>query len=463
MTPNELKSVSQLYLENADAWKFNQCAYESFRSLIKKAGVLRYDSDQREPLDIEYREQAAWGADLSGWTVDTMADFVGTVPFVEDFSVISDDWFFQSFMDDCDMIGTDWNVFWDNSRRAAYTTGMYGILVDKGVSSGDIGMDRENGIYPYVAGYSPIAVLDFKYSRSESSKRPYLSYLKLLESDASYKIWTPEMWGHYFIDDGKVETIDEQVNPIGEIPFFWFYNLKSLFDWTLGISEIEGISHIDASIISTTADIAQVMRASGFLMLARPSSAIREDQDLKVGPNEQIAFDADNPSGTRPFWLTPDVAGPTRAALSIIDKQEMTAMRRKNLTAVFATMTKDARSSDSIKQAFRFLESSLNRKVRNELEARKKTIYFWLKWQGIEDVYDKITINHPMSYDINSLITTIQDAMTAKSIVRASESFQKHMDKFIVKKVNPDISFADFKTISDEIDNNDVAPPDVQM
>jgi len=463
MTIEELKSTDDRYKANAANWRFNQSAYKGYESLIKDEGILRYDADKRDSEDIEYREMAAWGDDLSAWTVELFADFVGSVPFMEDFSPLVDDWAFERFMRDCDMDETDWGVFWDNARRAAYTTGMQGILVDKGKSTGNVAMDKERGVYPYLVSFSPLAILKTERKRDEYSNRPYLSYLKYVESDGTYKIWTTEEWKAYKIIDEEVVLIDAGENQIGEIPFFWFYNLKSLEDKYLGKSEIQGISGIDASIISETADVAQVFRAAGFLMLARPSSAIREDQDLEVGPNVQIAFDADNPGGTRPFWLTPDVQGPVNAAMTIIEKQEMAAMRKKNLSSVFATMAKDARSAESISQAFRFLESSLNRKVNNELEARNKAILYWLKWQNQSDLYNGISITHPRSYNIQSLILTIQDAMTAKTVVKSSDRFQKYIDKMIVKKVSPDISQLEYKEIADEIDSAEIIKPDAQI
>jgi hypothetical protein len=214
------------------------------------------------------------------------------------------------------------------------------------------------------------------------------------------------------------------------------------------------VARIDSSIIQSTADIAQVMRAAGYLMLLRPTSAIREDKELKVGPNEIIPFDADNPSGTKPEWLVPQVSAPIAAALEIIKKQEEAAIRSKNLSIIFAAMAADARSADTLKQAMKFLESELTRKVSNEVEARKSVINYWLLWQGNEKLSEQIIISHPKRYDIASFITTIADAMTAKFVVTGSDKFKKELQKLVVRRVDPDLSEADKKEIFDQIDKS---------
>jgi len=458
MDINELKETSSFHKAFSEKWTLYQNAYSGTTALIE-SGILSEDID-RDPLDVSYREKSAWGQNLSEWIVNIIADFVGLSDFEEDFSAISKDWALNAFINDCNMLGTNWDVWWSDIRRAVYATGMNGIIVDKGKGSGNDAEMKANGVYPYVSRYSPLSVLNAIYERDPMSNRPFLSHVKLLESNGTYKFWYQDYWELYKDEDGKVVLIDGGENPLGEIPFVWHYNLKDVFNNVLGVSDIVDIARNDVSIIRLTADMAQITNAAAFLMLARPKSAIRDEPELKVGPNEQITFDADNPGGTKPFWLTPDVSGPINAILEIIAKQEMSAIRSKNLNAVFSTMSADARSGDSIKQALKFLEAMLNRKVSNEIEARQNVMKYWLMWQGMEDMEEKISISHSRSFDVGSLLVTIADALTAKTTVRSSDTFLKELDKIIVKKVTPDLTTDIYRVISDEIDAAKVVLPD---
>lgn len=454
MTPDELRYTNDFYKQNAKQWRFCQSAYTGTNALIDVEGIIRNDED-RDRRDIEFRESAAWGENLSTWIVDVLSNFVGMIPFEESFETIQDDWAFKAFKQDCDLFGTDWDVFWNDTRKAVSAVGMQGLLVDKGISAIDnIEEAKNENVYPYICCYSPLSVLDFTYERNPKSNRPFLSYLKLIEQDGTFKIWFRDKWESWTINNNQTILLNEGENPLNKIPFTWFYNTKSVFNKMLGMSDIDNIARIDSSIIQATADIAQIMRAAGYLMLLRPTSAIREESELKVGPNEIIPFDADNPSGTKPDWLVPQVSAPIVAALQIIEKQEQAAIRSKNLSIIFAAMAADARSSDSLKQTMKFLESELTRKVSNEIEARKSVIQDWLLWQGMEGISDKIIISHPKRYDIASFLTTIADAMTANLVVTGSQKFRKELQKLVVRRIDPDLSDSDKKEIFSEIDKS---------
>ncbi len=465
MNVEELKKTHPLYKKHQDEWVFLQAAYEGVKSLVEWGVLTQYE---RDPVAYQERKTNAFGFNYSKSIVNTTNDFITEIPFEESWDTLADDELFSMFLDDCDQLNTNWEAFWNQKRKFVSILGHGGILIDKPAvptTSEARGRQVERRIYPYLAYYSPLAILDWTFERNENTGRPVLSYLKLQEDDDRYLVWFLDRWELWRIDDvekrqpGQSETQEavlerDGVNQLREIPFVWFYNMKNITEPKIGLSDIVDIAPIDASIIRDASHIDQVIVHAAFPMLAVPKSPTEESkEDLEAGPTRIIDYDSD--SAARPFWLEPKVSEAVGAVLSLWEVKSSEIYRLANLGSIITTQdSRAARSGESLKQVFRFLNAFLANKVDNEAEARRNVIYFWLRWQQDEAKYDDIRIEHSKKFDIDKYLQSLDDALTAKGVVKSSKIFVKELEKLVVKRTLPDLPEDKYQEIEEEIEKN---------
>jgi hypothetical protein len=284
--------------------------------------------------------------------------------------------------------------------------------------------------------------------REPITNRPVLTYLKLLDDDGTYRIWTREEWSTWRIIDGQEEA---EMTGTGEnslkdrrgdglIPWVWFKNGESLIYRDMGISDIEDIALIDASIVRDCSNIDEVITNAAFPMLALPKERIvdgREEQEIEVGPTRILLFAPEQP-GSRPFWLNPVVGETVNAALSLWDKKIAECYKMANLGGLReAEGSKQRWSGESMRESFRFLNASLSEKVDSEIESRLSVIKLWLMWQGKEDDFEEISIEHDKNFSAEELIGSLKEADSAVGLL-PSEEWRREVYRKVVARALPD-------------------------
>lgn len=469
VTVGELLSTNATYKDNISEWTFLTTVYEGIRSIVRAGLVERHE---REPM-ISYKRRME---ELTGYgytksVVEIFHFFLFKKEPMHKLGALLEDKLWQMFMKDSNLYGMDYNSTIMEIDLWAAVQGHMGILVDKANATFRTKEEQiKQRVYPYIAKYHPSAILDWTWSR-DTYNRPFLSYLKLEDDDEQFRIWTPQMWeiwelpkdkeGKSIKTDSTKEAIfvDSGVNPLGVIPFLWFYNQRSRHI-SLGKSDIHEVARIDLSIIRNMSQIEEIINFAAFPMMrkpmrdAKPTDVNAPQQDDEVSVQSVLEFDPERPE-SKPDWLEASVADPIRAILDSVEKKISEIYRAANIGGMAATEpTRNAQSGVAKRIDFQMLNSKMVAKATNLEDAENTILQFWCMWEKVWDKYkDESTIVREKTYDIEDLSTTLEDALTAKTVV-ISKTFNALLQKQTVRQVLPGVTEQQMADIETEIDES---------
>jgi len=381
---------------------------------------------------------------------------------------LADDKQWQMFQNDVDLYGTDYNVFWNNLEVFASVYGFVGVLVDKPNSTLTTRSNEINkSIYPYFSAYIPENIHDWEYVRNPITARPELIYLKVKETNG-YLVWTKEEWERWELKQGTLsqyKKTEEGVNKLKEIPFVWHTNYVNLKKPYLGISDIKGLARIQAAITRDLSNGSEIIKYAAFPMMRKPMLQSNQqpssEQDM-AGVTAILEFDPEQPN-SKPDWLEAKVAEPIGSILSWIERKVSEIYRTAHLSNVYGQATSnEARSGIALRYEFQQLSAVLTAKGNDLDEAEIKAIYYWLRWQNLDSMFDSITISRPSSFNIDDLAVQLENCLVATTIVQA-ESFKKALQKKIARLTLPDEPEEIMALIDKEIDTTkmeEVTPPE---
>lgn len=448
-----LRKTSSIYSANAKRWMFYKACYDGIEGLLQGGYVTRHERESE--ANYQRRLDNLYGFSYSEAVVSLFNLYLFEKEITSTVTdVLSGDKSWEKFTRDCDLYKTTFDRFSIVQQREASIYGHVGVLVDKPAVNFETKEEElSRSIYPYVSSYTPLSILDWEEKRDEYN-RPYLNYIKLKEGDDLYKLWYPDKWEFWEIktNDGGLEVaelIDNGVNPLGEIPFVWFYNLKSSSQYT-GISDINTVSYIDFSIIRNCSQGEEIIDYSAFPMLRKARDPRGTEEDA-VGPTVVLEFDREFPE-SKPDWLEAKCKEPIEAVLQWLDRKVKEIYRSINSGGVATTqVSSDAKSGVALSMEFRLLNRKLVGKGENVAKVKKEITRLWLKWQNEEDKIEKIAYSPPDTYDVKDLAVDLENAIMGGSFVN-SETFSKETQKIMVQRMLPNILPDTLKTIEEEID-----------
>ena len=124
-----------------------------------------------------------------------------------------------------------------------------------------------------------------------------------------------------------------------------------------------------------------------------------------------------------------------------------------NAGGISATETsKSAKSGVALKVEFQMLNSKLVKKGKNVASAKYQVIKYWLMWQMQKTLIDKVSYYTPTSYDVESLATDLQNALTAQTLVN-SKTFSDALQKLMSRETLPGLKEDVYRTIDQEIED----------
>jgi hypothetical protein len=490
MTLGDLETVHELYTENQVFWYKMLACYEGIKSIVNGGyAVVRHERESQE--NWERRIKEAYGFGYSGSVVDLFNFYLFKSTVKRDMGPLSNNPSWQAFEADCNLYGDGFLTWLLETQRWACVFGHVGVLVDKSTNSFSTQAEElKAGVYPYVARYFPMNILDWEYERDENN-RPYLSYIKLRDDDGVYRIWTKEWWAVFKVSDpakmgtsgtvvnvttGQVrggspnnskdttiESIANGDNTLGFVPFVWMFNIKGK-QRPIGISDIKDIAYIDLSIIGNLSDGEEVIDYGAFPMMRKPmrekgsGPGGRGDQD-DVGPTSILEFDPELPD-SKPDWLEAAVQEPITAILNWIERKTLEIYRAANIGNMASTEVQQPKSGVALKSEFQLLNGKLVQKGSNVEEAERTIKKYWCTWQGQPEAADDITVEWPETYDVVDLAQDLQNALTGNSLVQ-SDTFKKSVQKQIARAMLPNADNALLAMIDKEID--EYKPLDVSI
>lgn len=481
----DLTKTHPLYNQNIGEWSFLLAAYEGTRQLIELGYINRHERESEQ--NWLRRQEEAYGFGYTKSVVDLFNFYLfkkEVKRMIPDGLKKDPSW--MAFREDCNLEGDEIDTFLTDSGKQSNICGHVGILVDKpSREMENKQQEKDAGIYPYVAMYYPDAILDWKFEKDEND-RPYLSYLKLRDDpdgDTSkrarheYRCWyedhfevweTPDLEETENPESVEAELINIGINPLGEIPFVWLYNMKGR-QKPIGISDVHEVARIDASILRNLSGGEEVIYYAAFPMMMKPGKvgggpagdgAIPPGTDDETGVTAVLEFDPDHPE-SKPEWLEPAVSEAIDAILKWIERKVAEIYRAVNAGGMAGMeVSTVAKSGAALQAEFQLLNAHLVKKAINLEKAEDRIDYFWLKWEGMDKHYKDIENTRERTYDVEDLHSDLENIMTSITIVH-SDTFRKKAEKRVARQVIPSIEDEDLKDIDKEIDEYEPPTPPI--
>jgi len=478
MDIDTLLETHETYNDNIQDWAFYGLAYEGGRNFIDFA--LKQHT-RESSTNWKERQEEGICFNYSSIVIDLFNFYLTEKPAVRDLGALAGSELWEMFLRDSDLYGTNFDVFLNEAQKMAAIYGAVGVLIDKPNSKSRVVKDDiKLGVYPYCALFTLPNILDWKHERDPVTNRPTLKYLKLLDFDNRYLLWWPDKWEIYTIPEGATQTgprihrhVDtsdyepkpgankyanqpgqpyktalggeepvlqgEGENPLGEIPFVWFQNIKSVVNPYIGVSDIKEISRITASIIRDISYGEEVIKFAGFPQARRPMSREGEDIDNEAGVTAILEFDPELGESGKPDWLESKVQEPVEAVLAWMDKKITEIFQLAYLSGIHAHETSgQTRSGVALRYEYQQLSLVLSKKSENLTETELGIIKFWLKWQVASPWFDDILISRSKDFSIDDLSQNLENAIMANKIV-PELTFKKELMKVVAKRVLPDL------------------------
>lgn len=462
----DLEKKHPLYTQFVERWKFFGASYEGVEALKALNKFPKHPRESEE--NYEKRMDNLYGFNYSQAVIDLVNFYLFNSKFIRNFEVLENDQQFQKFLFDADLEGNDYDKTIKQNARDAGIYGAVGVLVDKASRKTDtLAQEIEAGIYPYLSSYVPTAIWDWHFVRDEQTARPVLSYIKLVDGNGDIRVWTRTEWEVWKTIDSNTNTQMEQPeiissgeNTLGEIPFTFQYSDQHPRFRQLGLSMIKDIAQIDLSITKNLSDGEEIFEFASFPMMRKPKrqSAKADTNQDATGASAILEFDPALGNEGKPDWLTTEVAQPISAILSWIGRKESAIYRMSNTGSIFNSDSNAIPSGRAFEFMFSQLESNLSKKADNTVEAEKNIIRYWLMWQNKVELLEEIDIQAPETFAIKDLMESLQNIMSAMSIVR-NDTFDKEARKLVASETVP-LSVSKQAQVNEEIDAEEETEPE---
>ena len=515
----EIKAVHADYRQNLALWKIYMAAFEGIEAIVKGGYIQQHEREPQAAYERRIADLYSFGYSKSVCGIFTY-HLMSKPPQGRKLQALENDDFWQMFFKDANLYGDGYDPTMANIALNASIQGHMGILVDKSPTQFKTLKEQKDAkVYPYIATYHPPAILDWKFAKDENH-RPYLAYLKLLDEDGRYRIWTDQEWAIFeLVDDQgrpegpnvnivsltsgatsqtisgakpapnskpipvtvpsmggeEVESIAEGDNSLGFVPFLWLYNLKTTKQG-IGESDLSEIARIDISLVKNASQIEEVINYAAFPMMMKA----RRDADPKkanvdapdeVSVQAVLEYDPEYPE-SKPEWLTPEVESAINSILKHMQYKVGEIYRAANIGGLAGTeISTTAKSGVALKSEFQILNSTLVSKAMNLEKAENKILEYWLKWQNEwEKMKDEVNFGRSKSFNVEDVAADLENALTSQTIVK-SKTFNGLIQKQTAKQVLPSMSEEDQDAVDAEIDEyiesmpefGQETPPDIEQ
>lgn len=464
---DELLEKHPDYLANITDWNFYDSAYNGGQSFID---LVLTKNERESDGNYNKRKKNSYYINFSREIIDIFNFYLTEKPVIRQFGPLGKNTQWMMFEDDCDLEGTNFDVFMNELSVMASTVGSVGVLVDKPRGDGEPIISKQDeinkDIYPYCAVYTRPNVFDWEWIRDPATGKRIYTYLKLCEENNDITKWYQDRWERWRfpLDSQGKELdpiiVDSGINPLGIIPFVWLENIKRTSKKDLGLSDIIEISKVSGSIVRDFSHADEVIEYAAFPMLLEPWEHDGSENPGSGGETSEVGvravkgFDAENPQ-SKPSWLEAEVLDPIDAVLKMIDKKVDYIFQMAHLSGVHSVeKSREARSGVALRMEFNQLWSVLSKKSNNMNEAELKIIWFWLIWQNETALYNNVDITRSKDFSVDDLSQSLYNLRESLKLV-LSKVYNKAVQRQTVKMVLPDLSPEEVALVNKEIDSND--------
>jgi len=339
----------------------------------------------------------------------------------------------ESFLKDADLEGNNFNSVIKQAQNYASIYGHCFMILDKpNIQTRTRADELNQEIRPYLSIVTPENVLDWNFKREVNGKY-YLDYLKIREEvdkdGGTYlRIWYPDRVDTLYQKENlEPSVIDTADNLIGKIPAVILYNSKS-HKRGIGQSDLTDIADLQKAIYNEYSEIEQLIRLTNHPSLVKTPSV-----NASAGAGAVIEMPEEIDSNLKPYLLQPSGANLQSIMDSIRHKVE--AINRIAHTGAIRTTKQQVSSGIALQTEFELLNARLSEKADNLEIAEEQLFRLYAQFQNT--TFDG-EINYPDSFNIRDYATDIQFYSMAKAMNLQSPTFNKEVDKEIVRTVIDD-------------------------
>ena len=424
------------YEKNFNRWNFHYRSYLGGDDYNNGYFLNRYilESDEEymkrvgfTPLDNHCRN-----------VVQIYSSFLFRVPATRDYGSLAGDPDLESFLNDADLDGRNFNNVIKEMQTQASIYGTCWAIMDKpNVITNTRAEELAQDIRPYISIYTPDNIMNWSYSRYPNGKY-YLTSLTILEDltddKAIIKVWSLEDITTYEVDDymkeytsSKPKLLDEQPNPLDEIPAIILYNQKSQRK-AIGISDLSDVAELQQAIYNDYSECEQLIRLSN-----HPSLVKTPNVEASAGAGSVIEMPEDLQADLKPYIIQPS-AQSLDGIMNSISMKVDAINRITHMGSVRAT-EKTINSGIALQTEFQLLNARLSEKADLLENAEEQIWSFFAKWQN--KTFDG-QIDYPDTFDLRDYAADLQFLQVAKASGVKSDTYTKEIDKQIAKAVIDD-------------------------
>jgi hypothetical protein len=365
--------------------------------------------------------------------IQIYSSFLFRVKPSRNFGSMADEPSLESFLKDADLEGNSFNNVIKQAQNYASIYGHCFMILDKpAIQTRTRAEELNQDIRPYVSIVTPENALDWNFKREVNGKY-YLDYLKIREEvdkdgGTYFRMWYPDRIDTiYQKDNDEPSIIDTAENQIGKIPAVILYNSKS-HKRGIGISDLTDIADLQKAIYNEYSEIEQLIRLTNHPSLVKTPSV-----NASAGAGAVIEMPEEIEPNLKPYLLQPSGANLNSIMESI--KHKVEAINRIAHTGAIRTTKQQVSSGIALQTEFELLNARLSEKADNLEIAEEQLFRLYAQFQDVE--FDG-EINYPDSFNIKDYAMDLQFFSMAKAMNLQSPTFNKEIDKEIVRSVLDD-------------------------
>ena len=365
--------------------------------------------------------------------IQIYSSFLFRVKPSRNFGSMADEPSLESFLKDADLEGNSFNSVIKQAQNYASIYGHCFMILDKPtIQTRTRAEELNQDIRPYISIVTPENVLDWNFKREVNGKY-YLDYLKIREEvdkdgGIYMRVWYPDRIDTiYQKDNDEPSIIDTADNLIGKIPAVILYNSKS-HKRGIGQSDLTDIADLQKAIYNEYSEIEQLIRLTNHPSLVKTPSV-----NASAGAGAVIEMPEEIEPNLKPYLLQPSGANLNSIMDSI--RHKVDAINRIAHTGAIRTTKTQVSSGIALQTEFELLNARLSEKADNLEIAEEQLFRCYAMFQNVE--FDG-EINYPDSFNIKDYAMDLQFFSMAKAMNIESPTFNKEIDKEIIRSVLDD-------------------------
>ena len=419
------------YKENINQWEYYIRSYNGGYDYTLGQYLNRYNLE----LDNEFNQRLANTPcdNHCKNIIQIYSSFLFRAKAKRDFGSMADETSLEFFMKDADLEGNSFNSVIKQAQNYASIYGHCFMILDKpAIQTRTRAEELNQDIRPYISLVTPENCLDWNFKREVNGKY-YLDYLKIREEvdrdgGIYLRMWYPDRVDTvYQKDNEEPQIIDTANNPIGKIPAVILYNSKS-HKRGIGQSDLTDISDLQKAIYNEYSEIEQLIRLTN-----HPSLVKTPGVNASAGAGAVIEMPEEMEPNLKPYLLQP--SGQNLNAIMESIKHKVEAINRIAHTGAVRTTKQQVSSGIALQTEFELLNARLSEKADNLEIAEESLFRLYAQFQNTQ--FDG-EIVYPDSFNIRDYATDLQFYSMAKSMNLQSPTFNKEIDKEIVRSVIDD-------------------------